>query len=129
MVTEPHVLETALGLKKLTRREKLEVEQVFEEALLHPTDLERITVMKFEKMGTRTPMSRSDIVKEIRNFVSKKEDIIGVVKSCTSRHDTLSDIAKCIEDKTDSPLVVNGLINLAGIFIRDELRDSEVVEY
>jgi len=126
---EEHILETPLGLKKLTDEEKAMVCDVFRDALATKERLIDATMDNIRKSPYREELHEREI--EIHEFVSKfdKNSIANVVIGCTRDNDTLSEIATCVSDRTGFPFATNGIINLAGNSIKRNLRESILVEF
>jgi len=124
---EEHVLETALGLKPLTKSEKDIVRDIFSDAAKHPDTVAKITMKKVAVK--RSPLSYREFEVKLQNFVNERKKFESAYRDCINRENTLAGISVCVSKRFGDDVIPNGLIDMAGGVIRDTLRVSKVVEF
>ena len=128
-----HVLETALGQKKLTEEEKAYVEDRLLNALW---DLEgvRSKIPKIEErnrnLGMRAILDEigGDLYK-FKEWLRNKDYMKHLIKGCVEKSNTLNDLQLCLNEGTRSTgrRVTDALIQLAAEEIKDLLRTGTIL--
>lgn len=116
-----------IGLVKLSREQKETIGDIFEDGANHRNRmLEEVFRRGRELSG---PREVEEVKEAVRNL-PEPEALKNQVRGCAEEKNTLSGITACvINENPKAQLAVQGLANIVGAGLKQDIRRSRVIEF